>query len=69
MDRTQASHKNNVTTSILKATEYSTFTVNTYLTKGDEIFDIAEKKTNDYHALIISEKAVSPSNAKKLKHD
>ena len=40
-----------------------------YFTKGDEIFDIAEKKTNDYHALIISEKALLSSNAKKLKHD
>ena len=54
MDRTQTStniySENNI--------EYSTFTVNTYFTKGDEIFDIAEKKTNDYHALIISEKAL-----------
>lgn len=56
-------------TSILKTIEYSTFTVNTYFTKGDEIFDVAEKKTNDCHALIISEKALLSSNAKKLKHD
>lgn len=56
-------------TSILKPIEYSTFTVNTYFTKGDEIFDVAEKKTNDCHALIISEKALLSSNAKKLKHD
>lgn len=52
MDRTQTStniySENNI--------EYSTFIVNTYFTKGDEIFDIAEKKINDYHALIISEK-------------
>ena len=69
MDRTQASHNNNVTTSILKTIEYSTFTVDTYLTKGEEIFDKAQKKTNDYHALIISEKALLSSNAKKLKQD
>ena len=58
MDRTQTStniySENNI--------EYSTFTVNTYFTK-------AEKKTNDYHALIIAEKALLSSNAKKLKHD
>ena len=56
--------------SILKTTEYtSTFTENTYFTKGNEIFDIAEKKTKDYYSLIISNKAQLPSNAKNLKHD
>ena len=34
--------------STLKAIEYTTFTENTYFTKGIEIFDIAEKKTKDY---------------------
>ena len=56
-------------TSILKTIEYSTFTANTYFKKGDEIFDKAEKKTNDCQALIISEKALLSSNVKKLKHD
>ena len=34
--------------SILKTIEYTTFTENTYFTKGNEIFNIAEKKTKDY---------------------
>ena len=55
--------------SILKTTEYTTFTENTYLTKGNEIFDMAEKKTNDFYSLIISNKAQLPSNANNLKHD
>ena len=56
--------------SILKTTGYtSTFTENTYFTKRNEIFDIAEKKTKDYYSLIISNKAQLPSNAKNLKHD
>ena len=54
---------------ILKTTEYTTFTENTYFTKRNEIFDIAEKKTKDYYSLIISNKAQLPSNAKNLKHD
>ena len=33
--------------SILKTTEYTTFTENTYFTKENEIFDIPEKKTKD----------------------
>ena len=49
--------------------EYTTFTKNTYFTKGNEIFDIAEKKTKDYYSLIISNKAQLPNNAKNLKHD
>ena len=40
--------------SILKTTEYTTFTENTYFTKRNEIFEIAEKKTKDYYSLIIS---------------
>ena len=55
--------------SILKTIEYTTFTENNYFTKGNEIFDIAEKKTKDYYSLIISNKAQLPSNAKNLKHD
>ena len=55
--------------SILKTIEYTTFTENTYFKKGNEIFDIAEKKTKDYYSLIISNKAQLPSNAKNLKHD
>ena len=55
--------------SILKTIEYTTFTENTYFTKGNEIFDIAEKKTKDNYSLIISNKAQLPSNAKNLKHD
>ena len=55
--------------SMLKTIEYTTFTENTYFTKGNEIFDIAEKKTKDYYSLIISNKAQLPSNAKNLKHD
>ena len=35
---------------ILKTIEYSTFTENTYFTNGNEIFDIAEKKTKDYYS-------------------
>ena len=54
---------------ILKTTEYTTFAENTYFTKRNEIFDIAEKKTKDYYSLIISNKAQLPSNAKNLKHD
>ena len=42
---------------------------NTYFTKRNEIFDMAEKKTKDYYSLIISNKAQLPSNAKNLKHD
>ena len=30
---------------------------------------MAEKKTNDYYSLIISNKAQLPSNANNLKHD
>ena len=56
--------------SILKTMEYTvTFTENTYFTKGNEIFDIAEKKTKDYYSLIISNKAQLPGNAKNLKRD
>ena len=55
--------------SILKTIEYTTFTENTYFTKGNEIFDIAEKKTKDYYSLIVLNKAQLPSNAKNLKHD
>ena len=55
--------------SILKTIEYNTLTENTYFTKGNEIFDIAEKKTKDYYSLIISNEAQLPSNAKNLKHD
>ena len=55
--------------SILETIEYTTFTENTYFTKGNEIFDIAEKKTNDYYSLMISNKAQLPSYAKNLKHD
>ena len=55
--------------SILKTIEYTTFTENTYFTKGNEIFDTAEKKTKDYYSLIVSNKAQLPSNAKNLKHD
>ena len=42
---------------------------NTYFTKRNEIFDMAEKKTNDFYSLIISNKAQLPSNANNLKHD
>ena len=55
--------------SILKTIVYTTFTENTYFTKGNEIFDMAEKKTNDFYSLIISNKAQLPSNANNLKHD
>ena len=55
--------------SMLKTIEYTTFTENTYFTKGNEIFDIAEKKTKDYRSLIISNKAQLPRNAKNLEHD
>ena len=55
--------------SILKTIEYITFTENTYFTKGNEMFDIAEKKMKDYYSLIISNKAQLPGNAKNLKHD
>ena len=55
--------------SILKTIEYTTFTENTYFTKGNEIFDIAEKKTKDYYSLIISNKAQLPCNAKNSKRD
>ena len=44
--------------SILKTVEYTTFTENTYFTKGNEIFDIAEKKTKDYYSLIISNNSI-----------
>ena len=53
--------------SILKTKEYTTFTENTHFTKGNEIFDIAEKKTKDCYSLIISNKAQLPSNAKEFK--
>ena len=53
--------------SILKTIEYITFTENTYFTKGNEMFDIAEKKTKDCYSLIISNKAQLPSNAKEFK--
>lgn len=42
------------------------------VTKGDEIFDIEEKKTKDYNQepfLISNNKAQLPSNAKNIKHD
>ena len=39
--------------SILKTIEYTTFTENTHFTKGNEIFDIVEKKMKDYYSLII----------------
>ena len=64
MDRSQ-----HAIPSILKTIEYTTFTENNYFTKGNEIFDIAEKKTKDYRSLIISNKAQLPRNAKNLEHD
>ena len=39
--------------SILKTIEYTTFTENTQFTKGNKIFDIADKKTKDYYSLTI----------------
>ena len=41
------------------------------VTKGDEIFDIEEKKTKDYNQepFLISNKAQLPSNTKNIKHD
>ena len=50
MDRSQ-----HAIPSILKTIEYTTFTENNYFTKGNEIFDIAEKKTKAKPCLILDE--------------
>ena len=56
--------------SILKTRDWINYIYrNTYFTKGNEIFDMVEKKTKDYYSLIISNKAQLPCNAKNSKRD